>query len=116
LTGHLAYLKTQPYASASGAILPALPYFSNQLSAAGLPEHFVARFSIRRDQLIAFTELVAVPAGTDPNASPAAILFSLPVNDLPDLRRAQNANGPNAAAIKALVKLFDDFVFHVEKI
>ncbi len=92
-------------------ILPSLPFSQTELANAGVPQQFLARFSIKRDQLVDKTSLLAVRVGGTPSV-PADVIFDLPISDRVDLRKAQGANN---ATIRALVEAFDDFVFHVQK-
>jgi len=112
----VTYLSTQPYrtAGATPRPLPSVPFTQAELAGAGVTQRFLARFSIRRDQITGMTALVAAPLDKDPADDPESVIFELPIDDRLDLRRAQGASGDNADLIKALVQDFDDFVFHID--
>ncbi|MBI3868273.1 MAG: S8 family serine peptidase [Verrucomicrobia bacterium] len=90
-------------------LLPPLPFSKDELKDAELPQQFLGVFSVPRADLLDKTELLATQPGKTPTDD-GAVLFTLPIGDLAELRKAQDAT---KAEIKALVAEFDDFVFHV---
>jgi hypothetical protein len=97
--------------TSTARLLPSLPFSQAELNAATVQQRFLGRFSIKRDQILDKTELLALPLGKNPTDNPGDIIFTLPIDDRTDLRKAQGATN---ATIRALVKEFDDFVFHID--
>ncbi|MCG8404951.1 MAG: hypothetical protein MI923_07125 [Phycisphaerales bacterium] len=95
-------------------ILPSLPFTPAELTNASVRQTYLGRFSIKKAMLQNKTNLLALPIGKNPTNNPNDIIFDLPINDRTDLRRAQKATGANKTVIKAMVKEFDDFVFHID--
>jgi hypothetical protein len=112
----LTYVSTQSNRNAAGRILPSLPFSQAELNTAMVSQRFLARASIKRDQILDKTALLALPLGKTPQADPETVLFELPIDDRTDLRRAQGATGANKDLIKALVKEFNNFVFHIDHV
>jgi hypothetical protein len=97
---------------ACGGVLPSLPFTAAELANRGIEQRFLARFSVKSGELTRVS-LLAYPPGVTPTAqNPGTPLFELPITDIEDLRKAQNAADPT---IRALVEEFDDFVFYVNQ-
>jgi len=105
-----AFMSTQSHRNAN-KILPSLPFSSTELTNAGVKQWYLARFSMKKDQLANKTHLLAVKPGKTPitTAEGGDVVLSLPLN----LKEMRKASASSNQAIKKRVKEFDDFVFYI---